>query len=153
MEAQARALADGMVEALPGWVERSVVRIAVAWKGSATEELRAQAAAAGRRAAEQVGPELRALLESDVDNQRSTPLAVARGAVRFPTEVLMAAGVPPVVRDRVQEQLFPEDIYDLAPATFADIDPRLADVGLEWSAAKAHTHLRRRRRTGQRAQP
>ncbi len=37
---------------------------------------------------------------SDIDEQRTTPLALIRGAVRYPTEVLRAAGVPPVERDR-----------------------------------------------------
>jgi hypothetical protein len=57
--------------------------------------------------------------------------------------VLRAAGVPPVVRDEHQERLFPEDVYDLAPANFADVDPALAEVGLAWGAAKAFEHLQR----------
>jgi hypothetical protein len=50
-----------------------------------------------------------------------------------------------VVRDKQQERLFPDDDYDLAPANFADVSPDLAEVGLVWGAAKAHTHLQRRR--------
>ncbi|MBV8160204.1 MAG: hypothetical protein JO265_04710, partial [Acidimicrobiia bacterium] len=64
-------------------------------------------------------------------------------AVRFPAAVLAAAGVPPVRRDEQQERLFPADVYDLAPATFADVDPALADVALAWGAAKAFEHLQR----------
>ena len=88
---------------------------------------------------------MRGLLALDIDEQRTTPLSLLRGAVRYPTEVLRAAGVPRVVRDEAQERLFPDDDYDLAPASFADVSPDLADVGLAWGAAKAFTHLQRRR--------
>jgi hypothetical protein len=107
--------------------------------------VRAAAAEAGRRAATEVAREVRDLLALDIDDQRTTPLSLLRRAVRYPTEVLRAAGVPPVVRDEHQERLFPEDDYDLAPANFADVSPDLADVGLAWGAAKAYTHLERRR--------
>jgi hypothetical protein len=60
--------------------------------------------------------------------------------------VLRAAGVPPVRRDEFAEHAFPDDVYDLAPASFADVDPSLHEPGLVWGAAKAHVHLSRRRR-------
>jgi hypothetical protein len=65
--------------------------------------------------------------------------------VKYPTEVLRAAGVPPVQRDSFVEQAFPDDIYDLAPASFADLDPALQEAGLSWGAAKAFDHKRRHR--------
>ncbi|MEO7555966.1 MAG: hypothetical protein ABIV94_05100, partial [Acidimicrobiales bacterium] len=68
-----------------------------------------------------------------------------RRAVRYPTAVLAAAGVPPVVRDAFAERAFPDDDYGLTPATFADVDPALHEPGLAWGAAKAHVHLSRRR--------
>ena len=34
------------------------------------------------------------------------------------------------------------------PASFADLDPTLAELGLRWGAAKAHVVLRRRREGG-----
>jgi hypothetical protein len=140
----ARALADGIEHALPGWVERSVERIMTAWAGSVPAEVAQQARAAGRQAAEEVGPRVRALLEADIDEQRSTPLAILRGAaVRYPTGVLVAAGVPPVVRDAAAEELFPDDGYDLVPASFADLSPELAETGLYWGAAKAFEYKRR----------
>ncbi len=144
-ESEGTALADAIERALPGWVERSVVGRATAFHGRADDEVRAAAAEAGRRAATEVAREVRDLLALDIDDQRTTPLSLLRRAVRYPTEVLRAAGVPPVVRDEHQERLFPEDDYDLAPANFADVSPDLADVGLAWGAAKAYTHLERRR--------
>lgn len=145
----AEALADGIEAALPGWVERAVERLVVAWTGAPPgPAVRADAVAAGRAAAAEVGPRVRALLATDVDAQRGTPLAVVRSAVRWPTAVLRAAGVPEVVRDGFAERAFPSDVYDLAPATWADLDPALHDRGLAWGAAKAHVVLARRRRDG-----
>ncbi len=144
VEPHATALADAVVAALPGWVERSVARILTAWQdGPPDPDVLAAAQDAGRRAAVEVGGQVRALLAADVDEQRSTPLALLRTAVRYPTEILQAAGVPPVVRDPIQERLLPADLYDLSPASFADVDPALAEPGLVWGAAKALAHRRR----------
>jgi hypothetical protein len=144
VQSHATALADAVDAALPGWVERSVARLVVAWTGSDPEPAVLEAArVAGRRAASEVGGAVRALVEADVDEQRTTPLSLLRAAVRYPTEVLEAAGVPPVERDAIQERLLPDDVYDLSPATFADVDPSLAEPGMLWGAAKALAHRRR----------
>lgn len=147
---RAQALAAAVEEALPGWVERSVERLLVAFAGRADAATMEEARSAGRRAAADVGPRLRALLETDVDEQRTNPLAVLRSAVRYPTEVLARAGVPPVVRDDFAEERFPDDVYDLSPAAFADVDPALHQLGLEWGAAKAWAHRQRHGRSGRR---
>ena len=81
----------------------------------------------------------------DIDDQRGTPLTILRNAVRFPTDVLRRAGVAPVVRDPYAVQAFPDDVYGLTPATWADIHEDLADPGLRWSVAKAFEHRRRHR--------
>jgi hypothetical protein len=138
-------LADGIEAALPGWVEHSVERLLVAWTGAADAEVVAEARRAGLAAQADITPQVRALLALDVDAQRANPLAVVRSAVRYPTAVLQAAGVPPVQRDAVAEQQHPDDLYDLTPATFGDLDPALHEPGLEWGAAKAHLHLSRHR--------
>ncbi len=143
MEEQAKALADAIEAALPSWVERSVAR-RLADAGRPVEtDVAAAAADAGRQAADEVGPAVRRLLEADIDEQATTPLSLLRGAVRFPTAVLRGAGVPEVVRDEYHPALLPDDVYDLAPATFADVDPSLAEPGLAWGAAKAFTHIQR----------
>jgi hypothetical protein len=91
-----------------------------------------------------VVPRLRALLATDIDEQTSTPLALLREAVGPATAVLRDFGAAPVPRDPFAVRAFPEDVYGLAPATFEDIAPELKDPGLEWGAAKAFVHLRRR---------
>lgn len=137
MDPSADALAEAVEAALPGWVERAVARLVAAHRGTVDDAVLAAASAAGRRAGAEVGARLRTLLDADWDEQRTTPLTLLREAVRYPTEVLRAAGVPEVVRDREQERLFPDDPYDLAPATWADVEPSLTAPGIAWGAAKA----------------
>lgn len=146
LDAVADALADAVEAAVPGWVERSVAARVPLLTGA----VRAAAADAGRRAVADVGPQVRALLAIDVDAQQANPLALLRAAVRYPTEVLRAAGVEPGRRDEFAERAFPDDVYDLAPATWADVDPSLHERGIVWGAAKAHVVLARRRADGRR---
>lgn len=143
LKEHARALADGICDALPGWVERSVEQVLVAYRGTAEPAVMAAAREAGARAAAEVGGRVRSLLASDIDEQRANPLSVVRSAVAYPTEVLRQAGVPPVDRDAFAEERFPDDHYDLTPTSFSDIGPDLREVGLMWGAAKAWEHKRR----------
>ncbi len=140
----ATVLADAIEEVLPGWVERSVETVLARDGGEASPDVRVETVDAGRRAAAEVGAAVRRLLSADIDEQRSTPLTLLREAVRYPTEVLRRAAVAPAAkRDDVKARLFPDDVYDLSPATFADVDPRLTEPGLIWGAAKAFEHRRR----------
>ena len=141
----AGALADGIAAAVPGWVERSVDRIYRAWAGPPPPAVVEAARRSGRDAGATVGPAVRLLLEADVDDQRTTPLSILRDAVCYPTEVLAAAGVPEVVRDPMDEEMFPDDPYGLTPAALGDVDSGLAGLGLAWGAAKASIHRRRHR--------
>lgn len=142
------ALADGIEAALGPWVERCVRTRVEASGGVFTAELREKAATAGRTATDVTVPRVRALLELDIDAQPTGPLALLRTAVGFPTEVLRAAGVPPVDRDDAARSMFPDDDYDLTPASFAELDTALTEAGIVWGAAKAHVHLARRRSMG-----
>src|SRR5262249_34663215 len=112
LDEYATALADAIEAALPAWVVRSVEQRLQAWEGRADSDVLDQARAAGERARAEIGPQIRRLLALDVDEQRSNPLSLVRRAVRYPTEVLQAAGVPPVRRDEFAEHAFPDDVYD-----------------------------------------
>ena len=90
-------------------------------------------------------PDLRALLLTDIDNQFVSPLSVIRKAVSFPTKVLRNNNVPEVIRDEFAIRNFPKDVYDLSPASFGDLNEELQELGIAWGAAKAHTHLQRRK--------
>jgi hypothetical protein len=142
----ADALCSAVLDALPGWVERSVLDRHQQWTdGPVPPAVRVGAARAGADAVAAVEPVLRELLATDVDDQRTNPLAILRSAVGHPTAVLRQAGVPAVDRDAQAAAMFPDDVYDLGPAAFADLGPAVHEAGLAWGAAKAHVVLARRR--------
>ena len=85
IETHATALADGIEEALPKWVVRSVTTVVTAWAGEVSPEVAEAADVAGRQARDEAGASVRALLLSDIDDQRTTPLALLRSAVKYPT--------------------------------------------------------------------
>ena len=144
------ALASAVEGALPGWVVRSVEGRWQDWSGAreVPDDVARDARAAADEAGRVVGAQVRELLALDVDEQRVTPLDLVRRAVSYPTSVLRAAGVPPIVRDEFLERAFPEDVYGLTPASFTEVDQSLYEPGLEWGAAKAHAHLVRHKRRG-----
>lgn len=92
-----------------------------------------------------LGPELERILAADVDAGAGSPLAAVRASVGEVTAVLVAAGVDRPERDEFGARVFPDDIYGLGPASFAEIDESLHEPSLVWGAARAHVHLRRRR--------
>ena len=149
MDEYARQLVEVVETVLPRWVERSVDRVHSAWVeagGLPGSDTAAHAAEMGRQAGAEVGAELRALFEADIDEQRSNPLGVLRHAVRYPTLVLRCAGVPCVERSEFDVLHFPDDDYGLTPMTFADVDDALHEPGILWGAMKARLHLDRHRR-------
>lgn len=146
----ATELAEAVDLALEPWVVRSIEARCRESGHVVDDEVRAAAHAAGRRCRDEVGGAVRELLLTDPDDQRGSPLALLRSGTRFATEVLRALGVPPVARDEFAESAFAGDVYDLSPASFADVDPALHEPGLMWGAAKAHIHLARRRAEGRR---
>ena len=139
LQVYAETLAAVVERALPAWVVRSVERVI----GTVHTEVAEAARQAGDRAGEEIGGEVRRLLEADIDEQNTTPLALLRRAVRYPTAVLRQAGAPEAERDRFAIEAFPDDVYGLTPASFADLAPELAEAGLAWGAAKAFVHKRR----------
>lgn len=149
MDDVSRALLHGIEAQVPAWVERSVRHVMLAWCGRVPPEVEAAAAAAGRRAGQETVSRARALLGADFASQSGTPLGLVRQAVRYPTQVLRDAGVAPVERDRYVLAAFPDDDYGITPASWADVHPSLAELGLAWGAAKAVTHAREGMSPGQ----
>jgi hypothetical protein len=136
-----RAILAGVERCMPGWVPAQVTRILDAWgrtEPAARAEAEAAAAAAGPEVAARVAGELRELFAQDPAEQLRTPLQIVRTAVREPTAILAAAGVPAIMRDEFEERTQPEDRYGLAPRTLGDLgDPDLAPYLLVWGRAKA----------------
>jgi hypothetical protein len=144
---KATALSDAIDEVVGPWLEAAVATRAAdaGLTGPVVEEVAARAAAEARAT---VVLRIRALLAQDIDEQATTPLALLRGAIGPATAALQELGVPPVDRDEFAERAFPADLYALSPAAFEDVAEELRTPGLEWGAAKAFVHLRRRRGEG-----
>jgi len=135
------AIVAGVDAKLGAWVVVQVGCILDAW-GRADRATRARAECdavdAGTRASARVTAELRDLFVLDPADQRVTPLEIVRSAIREPTEILVAAGVPPIDRDEFAERSFPDDRYGLVPVTLADLgDEELGSLQLVWGMAKA----------------
>ena len=139
LAAHAMTLADTVETVVGDWIRWSIADRAPELAMTAEAD---RAVAQGSAA---ISTELRRLLAGDIADQGEAPLQVFRRGTRFATEVLRDAGVASVPRDDFAVRAFPDDVYDLAPAAFADIHPSLHEPGLVWGAAKAHVHLRRRR--------
>ena len=141
-------LAAAVEAALPAWIRTAVERFIPPGSTSAdaTATLESDLYAAANQAVSEVGTELRALLARDIDDQWTNPLSILRSAAVYPTRILAARGVAPVARDRHAQRIHPDDTYDLTPANFAEFGPDVHERGINWGAAKAHLHLRRRRR-------
>jgi hypothetical protein len=144
-EQAAGAILAGVERELPGWVVRHVTRLLDAWGRDPQTRARADAEVAGRRAADRVVAELHRLFALDVEEQRATPLQIVRSAYREPTEILEAAGVPPVRRDEFEQRALPDDRYGLAIRSLGELgDDDLAPLLLAWGVGKA-TVVRARR--------
>ena len=142
----ARRLVDGVDAVFVAWIERLVdEHLGADLPADKHRAVMIDAHKAGMAAREATMPTLRTLLATDADQQSSSPLAILRNAIAFPTRVLIDAGATPVVRDEFDQRMFPDDLFDLSPAGFGDIDPSLAELGMVWGAAKAHVVLTRRR--------
>lgn len=130
-----------MARTLPGWVVTKVAFIADAWgrlDADARARLDADAVDAGAAASTRVGALLGDLFSTPPAEQRTTPLEIVRTAAGEVTAVLVAAGIPPVERDEFAERAFPDDLYDVTPASLADLgDDDLGPLQLVWGLAKA----------------
>ena len=141
-------LIDAIDKVVEGWLVRVAETVFVGRNGVLTGDFRRAAQAAAREGATWTMTKLHAALEVDVDAQRVNPLQILRDAVRFPTEVLLAAGIPTLQRDEFDVKINPDDVYGIGPAHWNDVDESLTEPGIIWGAAKASTVLQRRRAEG-----
>lgn len=138
----ASALADGIDAELDDWIRQAIASRVSSSAGADAVEGLTSAAIADARA--DVVPRVRTLLATDIADQRTGPLDILRSGVRHITAALDALGAPRRPRGDFEQRAFPDDHFDLSPASFADVAPSLHEPGLMWGAAKAHVHLRRR---------
>jgi hypothetical protein len=133
----ATALQTAIAASLRPWIESLIQARA--------PDLSAQVPGVADAVAASALPQMQSLLQTDVDEQRTTPLQVLRSSMGPVTGLLSSAGVPRPDRDAQARRIDPNDLYDLGPVSFADLGEAVGDAGLTWGAAKAHVHLSRRR--------
>lgn len=134
---------------VPRWLNR-IVRGAVDRSGNEgpIEGFEDDIAAMIDRESAALLDELDSLLRADVDDQRGNPLNLFRRAVIGPNRLLVEWGLEPPHRSSFDRERFPDDLFGLGPANWAEIDPDLHEPGITWGAWKAMTVLRRRRNEG-----
>ena len=150
LDEPAAALLDAAQVAAPGWLRRITREAVIATRGpgSVPTDLADAIDDMADETAAVLVERLHALLVTDVDAQATNPLSLFRGVVSAPTVLLRAHGVPAPPVDAFGAERFPDDVYRLGPASWADIDPSLHEPGITWGAWKAMTVLRRRRDEG-----
>jgi hypothetical protein len=111
--------------------------------GFVSPEVLEFAKSAGETAVLDVGPRIRSLLECDIDAQRTTPLALVREGVKYPTRVLADAGLAARKRDAFSIGRFPDDDFDLTPNSLSALGNDVGELAIVWGAAKAFEHRRR----------
>lgn len=129
-------------EVAASWIERLIDRIAVGSALRIDDEWRRIVVTESTTALHR---ELTRLLAVDAAEQSTNPLSVFRRTTAIVTAHLLDLGAAPVERDEFHVRSFPDDVLGLCPATWADIDERLVEPGLEWGAWKAATIIARRR--------
>jgi hypothetical protein len=129
-----------MVKLVPQWIE-----VVTLDRAPQADQAAARAAVSRLQAEAESNtiPNLINLLDTDIDQQWTSPLEIVRSLVPSITAELQELDAPLVPRDARRIELLADDVYGITPAAFADIDESLHTLGLAWGAAKAHVHLRR----------
>jgi len=84
------------------------------------------------------------MMRSSRSTALSGPLERIRQAVAPINNALAERNVSAPRRNAVDEQMRPNDTYELGPMTFRDLSDQVHEAGITWGAAKAHLHLKRR---------
>jgi hypothetical protein len=131
MDETARHLALSMIAAYSPYVAGRLTELSIE-PASSLDEAVAEGEAWLRANLEE-------LLARPFDRQRRGPLEVFQEAMRFPTDVLVAIGVPAVPRDPGSKAALPGDVYDLAPASSRQLGDEVWVAHLAWGATKARS--------------
>lgn len=140
----AAGLVDGFRRVIPRAVLEQVRRIVRAWgmlDPAASRLVEEAAVVAAERAGREIAEAWRNEAARPMDEQRRGPLQFLRSVRAYPTEVLAAAGVPPVARDPWSVDRFPDDVYGLVVERFLDLPAKGADelqeLHIAWGVGKA----------------
>lgn len=134
--------------AVPDWVLRCVqrgvangtARAGGYWTIGAerSRTLYRNAELVGWQAAEEVESKVMDLLTA-VEDLRPVPpraLGVLQEAVAYPAGVLTQERVPRARRDRLAMKLYPDDVYNIAPRSLAELHPLMPELLASWEEAR-----------------
>lgn len=142
LEGYPRELLVAVEAAYPAWLTSQLRTIS---GGSLSEvEIADIVEVSARRAIN----DLVALLQTDVDAQRSNPLHVLRLSTVLANQRLHDCGIAAPHRDEFELSAMPHDVYAIGPLTWKDLGDDVHDAGITWGAWKAATVLTRRRNEG-----
>lgn len=91
------------------------------------------------RAGEELRSRLIDLVDVSAAEQRRSPLELFQEACAAPNSALADMRVEPPARDATTVNALPGDVYDLAPASSADLGEEVWQAHLAWGVAKAAT--------------
>ena len=127
-------------DAVPGWIVAAVTaRLDGLSEVDAAAALE-RAVAVGPAAAEALAARIDSLVTLPIDLQTTTPLALLRTVAVHPTTILTEAGAAPLRRDPFEQRANPDDVFAIAPPTWADLGEDVMAAGMAWGAAKAYLH-------------
>lgn len=133
MDETSSDLMDALLRAFPAFVADRAAAFGL------DDESATRAAAVGHAELEQ---SLGALFRTAVADQAGTPLGAVRAALAPLTAALEEAGVARPRRDASQQEIAPDDPYDLGPASASELGATAAAAALAWGVSKAK-HLDR----------
>jgi len=148
LEEYPRALFEAVRAVYADWLRSRAEQIAGSAGRVLTTEERESLGSAVGASTDVMSNGLRALLATDVDDQRHNPLHVLRVSSRPVTDFLRSLGLQAPVRDEFETRAMPDDVYAIGPLTWLDLGEGVHEAGISWGAWKAATELTRRRAEG-----
>lgn len=125
-ESVSEQLSAAIVAAFPGYVEQRLQQMGIVKDAMLDDVI----AAASDRLETQLG----SLGEAPLTE---SPLETVRIATEAVTAALLEKGTAPVMRDTRADELHPDDVYDLYPATSRDLGEAVWQAHMKWGIERA----------------
>jgi hypothetical protein len=138
-----RPLIDAVLDAIPGWVDRTIRARVGAMSGIDANELDDVIVRVSTEMVRNVAGDLSRLLAEDAERQTRNPLQVLRSDAAIINDALVRLGVPEPRRDDFDRAAMPDDVHAIGPLTWRDLGDEVHEAGITWGAWKAATIMSR----------
>ncbi len=122
-------LAKALVSDFPSYLRGRVEELGIAESSPVSDGIQTATA--------DLAASLRALATQSPHEQVKSPLELVRDATMTVTRALLESGAPTPVRDEWAQDVHPEDIYGLYPASSRDLGEEAWQLHLAWGIDKA----------------